>query len=28
MHQIQLHNTLSRKTEPFVTLKPGQVAKE
>jgi cysteinyl-tRNA synthetase len=25
MHEIQLHNTLSGKTEPFVTLKPGQV---
>jgi cysteinyl-tRNA synthetase len=25
MHEIQLHNTLSGKVEPFVTLKPGQV---
>lgn len=25
MHEIQLHNTLSGKIEPFVTLKPGQV---
>src|SRR5258708_12984116 len=24
MHEIQLHNTLSGKVEPFVTLKPGQ----
>src|ERR1700747_1478967 len=28
MHEIQLHNTLSGKIEPFVPLKPGQVAKE
>jgi len=25
MHEIQLHNTLSGKIEPFVPLKPGQV---
>jgi cysteinyl-tRNA synthetase len=25
MHEIQLHNTLSGKIEPFVTQKPGQV---
>ena len=25
MHEIHLHNTLSGKVEPFVTLKPGQV---
>ena len=25
MHEIQLHNTLSGKIEPFVTLKRGQV---
>ena len=25
MHEIQLHNTLSGKVEPFVTLKPGHV---
>jgi len=25
MHEIQLHNTLSGKVEPFVPLKPGQV---
>ena len=25
MHEIQLHNTLSGKVEPFITLKPGQV---